>query len=949
MNLLRKVTCTNFIYLALLLFSNLTIDVSHAQQISGFDLSSAKKRAELRQNFQSGNKQFEQDLNNSKRLGSLVLGLFDADDDPEILADFGEWYMNSKWWTKTQRRDQAEIVISIGEKYFELDKIRTGTRFFEYALINYSPELKLTPNRHAYVLLELAFNYDYYGKKYLTIDNTKKALAICEANLNVIEMKSYLTAFNNLLFFDPSPENFERFVKAKQHHFDSVKAPTFDKLRPELILRKYDIQSAFGRTDISNILAKADSFYVFCLNQKQNQYDTWNYFLSTFQEISGYLNFHDTDSARIVEVANRYFSLAEKHMPSYLSNATTNLSVSLEKVGDFRRSMNILQGLLDRGAINTNSTVYFMIRAKIASHLLGLGHFNQVEQLMDQTMHGFVDLYFENETPLDSLHTLDYDTYNGSLFINLFATSALNYVQLYMQKADPKLLSKAESIAIAAAKMFENNYLKGEFNLDLDRFHKKIAETLLFLCVERYSNDHEKKKYFLELIEKNASQHLFKHFQTQFLKHSPELNNLFIEKNILEYSIEQLESDLLLEENAFKSEELVKNNAQLATVDSIIKTKLNGFTDLHSDISLTKTAALLKKNEVLLKYYVADLNVYKVDISQDDIRVCRAGLKEELKQLVSEYHSLMSTPSSQYREMSKRLFTSLIQDLPEKQKLIVIPDDFLFYLSFGSLIAPNNEFLIQSHELSYAQSLPIWYGLGVYPFKSLIRKVLCLTADYSRTPEIIALPGAEIEAQGILEICQGVHLPAAHKKHMTEFAKEYSIYHLAMHAGLSDEKHDDAHILFSDGERLSIEEIYTLDLPLDLVVLSACNTGNGAIKSGEGVQSLSRALTYAGVRSTVVSLWEVPDRETSVIMEGFYKNIKKGMHKDEALTMAKRAFLEDNPLKTHPFYWAGFTINGDTSALFEPRQYYQWIVIGILGLVLIILVIYFSFLRRSAA
>ncbi len=70
MNLLRKVTSTNFIYLALLLFSNLSIHVVHAQRIGNFDLGTAKKRAELRQNFQSNNKQFEQDMNNSKRLGS---------------------------------------------------------------------------------------------------------------------------------------------------------------------------------------------------------------------------------------------------------------------------------------------------------------------------------------------------------------------------------------------------------------------------------------------------------------------------------------------------------------------------------------------------------------------------------------------------------------------------------------------------------------------------------------------------------------------------------------------------------------------------------------------------------------------------------------------------------------------------------------------------------------
>src|SRR5690606_25015072 len=108
---------------------------------------------------------------------------------------------------------------------------------------------------------------------------------------------------------------------------------------------------------------------------------------------------------------------------------------------------------------------------------------------------------------------------------------------------------------------------------------------------------------------------------------------------------------------------------------------------------------------------------------------------------------------------------------------------------------------------------------------------------------------------------------------------------------------------------------YGMFFPGERVVLSACNTGMGKLESGEGLMILSRALTYAGVRSSVYSLWEVPDEETAEIMLLFYEYLKSGLSKVEALAQAKRDFLVNNPIKSHPFFWAGFVINGNTDTL----------------------------------
>ena len=88
-------------------------------------------------------------------------------------------------------------------------------------------------------------------------------------------------------------------------------------------------------------------------------------------------------------------------------------------------------------------------------------------------------------------------------------------------------------------------------------------------------------------------------------------------------------------------------------------------------------------------------------------------------------------------------------------------------------------------------------------------------------------------------------------------------------------------------------EIYQLDLNADLVVLSACETGYGKFNQGEGVMSLARSFMYAGTPSLVVSLWQVNDQSTAIIMQLFYEKLEKGMPKDIALRQAKLEYLKN--------------------------------------------------------
>jgi CHAT domain-containing protein len=127
---------------------------------------------------------------------------------------------------------------------------------------------------------------------------------------------------------------------------------------------------------------------------------------------------------------------------------------------------------------------------------------------------------------------------------------------------------------------------------------------------------------------------------------------------------------------------------------------------------------------------------------------------------------------------------------------------------------------------------------------------------------------------------------------------------------------------------LNTTDIYNLKLNAQLTVLSACNTGTGILKKGEGIMSLARGFLYAGCPSIIMSLWEVEDESGTQIMTSFYKNLKKGKTKDESLRLAKLEYLESvNSRKAHPHYWLGFVSIGDNSSLYISYDFYFFILL----------------------
>jgi CHAT domain-containing protein len=187
------------------------------------------------------------------------------------------------------------------------------------------------------------------------------------------------------------------------------------------------------------------------------------------------------------------------------------------------------------------------------------------------------------------------------------------------------------------------------------------------------------------------------------------------------------------------------------------------------------------------------------------------------------------------------------------------------------------------------------------------------------------LPFSRQEAEQILAL-----VPTTERMQAFDFAanraiatnpelQNYRIVHLATHGVLNSTQPELSGVVLSLVDEkgtlqngfLQLRDIFNLNLPAELVVLSACETGLGKEVRGEGLVGLTRGFMYAGTPRVVVSLWSVSDRATSELMVKFYKKMLQDGLKPAAALRAAQIEMWQQKQWQAPYYWAAFTLQGE--------------------------------------
>lgn len=412
--------------------------------------------------------------------------------------------------------------------------------------------------------------------------------------------------------------------------------------------------------------------------------------------------------------------------------------------------------------------------------------------------------------------------------------------------------------------------------------------------------------------------------------------------------------------------------------------------ELKYDTRVIKTdnvTKVLGRRSNYISYVLSDSSLYILLINKKHKKLVTVKTGGDFKSIINEYRKLLTEPSldgnirkefDDFQTIGFKLHRMLIE--PVKQyftsgKLIISPDNELAYFPFEVLINDSIKrtdlfydrlpYLMNDYRISYTYSAT-FLAESERTKPSLFNRSIAFAPEYDkkiypdsllvkRQSEEIPLPElkyAREEAIEISKITSGVLLlgnEATEEAYKSEAGK-YEIIHLAMHTVIRNDDPVNSGMIFSAGKDsaggspLGTYEITGIPLKAKMVVLSSCYTGTGEMYKGEGVLSLARGFIFSGSQSVVMSLWEVNDRSGTDIVESFYRNMKTGSSKSNALRKARLKYLrEADQLHSHPFFWSTLVIYGDDSPL-----YFSLFTKGLVIIILFLLILagLFYFKRR---
>ena len=364
------------------------------------------------------------------------------------------------------------------------------------------------------------------------------------------------------------------------------------------------------------------------------------------------------------------------------------------------------------------------------------------------------------------------------------------------------------------------------------------------------------------------------------------------------------------------SEELYRLHRELYE----IKDRLPGMDDLQDDqheeyVQLQSIA----DSTQIIDYIQTDSSAFLSRVTKGNVEMLKLSKKETLKSIAEKKTALLDPTKDIESNYLDSMFSEVILD--EKPNIIFVSDGDMFDFPIEIMMDDQYNYLTHNYIISYASQIS-----EAMVKESTISQPSLLAGSYSNKttlddrrirnyPELI-YGNSEIEhishQYKTKEIFSGYNLTSDNLFK----ALNKDIVHLSSHSSSSAINPLANYILVRDEEGKGVP-IYGFTLKsrvwdTDLVILSSCESGLGAVKPGAGIFSLSRDLMQAGAKTVLKSLWKVNEKSTLELMTRFHSNLSSGQVVAEALRNAKESLMSMTEYK-HPYYWAGFVLEGNAT------------------------------------
>ena len=445
--------------------------------------------------------------------------------------------------------------------------------------------------------------------------------------------------------------------------------------------------------------------------------------------------------------------------------------------------------------------------------------------------------------------------------------------------------------------------------------------------------------------------------------------------------------------------ELGRLNAEYRSVVATINQRYPAFEQLTQprgwDLQRIQKEVIGDDDTVLLEYLLGPRKSYVWAVTRNGFTSHELPSQTEITEAVKKVYDLISvrpTPATQSNldqatDELARMILSPVADQLKKKRIVVAADSALNYIPFQILPdAKNAKPLVAEHEVINVPSASILGELREEAERRGVRnKILAafgnpVFADQKQNEQIASSRSIEIkgdstdpasigrlfysarEIENLREVASAEQTYAATESDATrdrllnmDFS-QFAILHFATHGSLLPSRPENSGLWLStinrEGQKVDgfvgLQDIYSLRAPVDLVVLSACQTGLGKDLRGEGLIGLTRGFMYAGATSVVASVWKVEDEATAELMKRFYTEmLKNGKTPSEALRLAQNSIRQE-PQWSAPHYWAGFTLQGEYRYVVNSARGWRLYQIALLSVAVVLVLAISAYLLKYA-